>query len=284
MAKRDNILEGLAWAGISEDARVARISALLVRELSKHHQEHTKTRVKEAVRNTSPPYGRGKAICKAVEKEYRRQAPIYQERFAEQAAWNAQQEHLAKRSTRINRAYAGAFARPPHKPSQSFSGTWDQHEERLAWVQQEQDRDKGDDCIALTHQDGYVVALVLSQNSQDGPHIATRLKSGPIVRTYIRTKGWDWREAPEDLVEAAVLLGGPKVRCAIAKGKRVKTDWIERCSFIYHDGSDHHRPKVERVPWSISILKETETRWGTETRPHPAILDHGQIIMVEDED
>ena len=88
-----NILDGLAWAGISEQARVARISAGLVKELSQHDDGHTKTRVKDAVRATSPPHGRGKAITEAVSIEYLRQAPIYQKRQADQAAWATYVSH-----------------------------------------------------------------------------------------------------------------------------------------------------------------------------------------------
>ena len=80
MGQKANVLDALAWAGVSESARVARIAAKLVRELHQYKDEHTKTRIKDAVKATSPPYGRGKYIIAAVDAEYQRQLPIYKER------------------------------------------------------------------------------------------------------------------------------------------------------------------------------------------------------------
>lgn len=251
MAKRELILDGLAWAGISEKARIAKICAKLVRSASSHNQ----TEVKEAIRNTSPPYGRAKHIFAAIwgddgeTGELTRQREIYNRRWKDRTDWENWLKNESKLSTRLNKAYASAFSRPRHLPYRHFPGGWSDYEGRRAWEDQERERDKGDDCIALTHQDGHVVALCVSENGKDHVFIATRLKSGPITKSYIKAK---WGSAPRDLVEAAVNLGGPKVRSAIAKGKRVKTDWINRRSFIYHDGSDHEAPKIEMVEWTIA--------------------------------
>jgi hypothetical protein len=132
MAKREAILDGLAWAGISEAARVARISAGLVREIGDTARSHTKTRVKEAVRDTSPPYGRGKAIYEAVEEEYRRQKPIYRARLRDHTAWERRRKFLSKLSTRINAAYAFRFGRPLYQKRQHFRGDWRDREARDA--------------------------------------------------------------------------------------------------------------------------------------------------------
>ena len=103
MAVRDSILDGLAWASLTEQARVSRVSAELVRSLPLHSAEHTKTDVKTAVRNTSPPYGRAKYVNKAVAVEYLRQLPIYRERQEQQAAWEKYQKYMAKRVFDISR-------------------------------------------------------------------------------------------------------------------------------------------------------------------------------------
>lgn len=285
MAKREAILDGLAWAGITEQARVARISALLVRELTptgshwNRKVEHTKTRVREAVRDTSPPYGRGKAICEAVEQEYRRQLPTYAERLDNKEKWEKWLEHQAKLSTRRNRAYAFRFDRPMFEPCRDYPKAddygddydWDAHHK---WHEEENERDKGDRCIGLTHWNGYTVALVSFINEDNLPHIATRKVRGPVVRTYLR-------DEPENLVEAAVSLGGPKVKAAMAVGKKVVTDWAGRRSFIHHEGQDHVRPHVEEVPWLAAVIEENKNRWGyTEYEGLPVIV-HGETVTPD---
>lgn len=271
MGQREFVLDGLAWAGLSEDARVARLAAMLVRQESAPH--HTQTHIKDAIRGTAPPYGRQKYIFAklygekgdedgngAVEGEILRQYKIYAERKAEQDEFEAYLRHMSKRSTRLNMAYAGAFSRPPYEPSRSCPKeiAWNyamghDHPNRdrmTAWQKGENARDKGDKCLGITHQDGHVVALVSHENMTERCHIAVRLKKGEITRTYLR-------DDCEDLVQAAVSLGGPKVRAAISKGKRVRTDWAGRRSFIYHDGSDHEEPKVEEVPWQAMRYEDT---------------------------
>jgi hypothetical protein len=254
MAVRDKILDGLAWASLSEPARVARISIALVKELGTYTREHTKTRVKEAVRNTSPPYGRAKFVVEAVEKEYRRQLPIHRERQERHKAWKDYLTHMAKRSTRLNNAYAASFSRPPYMASRSYPGEYSDWDARRDWEEAERARDKGDECTGMTHQDGYVVALVSSESGATKWHIATRLKSGPIVKTYLRanlTSG-----GPQNLAEAAVSLGGPKVKAALARGKKVVTDWIGRKTYIHHEGQDHHAHGVETLNWRIVTYVE----------------------------
>lgn len=256
MANRGLVLDGLAWAGFTEKARIAKIAAKLVREA--RGGGFTKTIVKEAVKNTSPPYGRGKAIFEAlwgtadaVGGEIVRQKAIYDARQEEQAAWRNYLDHKAKRTTRINDAYASAFERPTYLSLQNYKGGWGDYDARQAWEDGERRRDKGEDCTALTHQDGFVVCLLVSEKETRRPHIASRLKRGEVVRTYLRSRSEPW-----NLVEAAVSLGGPKVKAALARGKRVKTDWIGRCARIYHDGSDHVEPMVEEIPWRTAEARE----------------------------
>lgn len=253
MAKRDRILDGLAWAGLSERARIARIANQLVQNgTNSYRGSLTQTEVKEAVRNTSPPYGRAKHIFRALwgddnDGEIARQREVHDRRqkaASDHKRWLADE---AKLETRLNKAYAAAFERPRLRPYEHYPGGWRDYDERMAWEDKERARDKGDDCIALTHQDGHVVALCVAENGSDDVFIATRYRTGPVTKTYITH---DWGEQPKNLVEAAVLLGGPKVRAAIARGKRVKTDWINQRSFVYHDGSDHEAPKTELVEWN----------------------------------
>ena len=133
--KEENILDALAWADFTEKARIAIISSNLARESG----DHTKTYIKEKVRETCPPYGRGKAITEAVEREWTRQRPIYVARQQEQAAWKAYLEDRATRETRLNAAYAAAFKRPLWEPSRRNPIPWgsDNWDERNAWEEQE---------------------------------------------------------------------------------------------------------------------------------------------------
>lgn len=286
MAQRANILDGLAWASLTEQARVARVSAQLVRECGQYNRDHTKTRVKDAVRNTSPPYGRAKFIVEAVEAEYRRQLPIYQERQERHNAWRQYQEDTAKRATRLNNAYAAAFGRPRYFPRQQYVSPWSQkiysesyYEAQEAFAKSEQARDVGDECIAITHQNGYVVALVESENGTTRFHIATRLKHGPIVRTYLRTGAYN--NQAQNLVAAAVSLGGTKAKAAFAKGKQVDTDWVGRRTFIHHDGRDHVYAHVEEIPWRVVVYEVTLTGnipGDTWPRPGPYIVLGDDIV------
>ena len=278
MADRSKILDGLTWAGISEEARIARISAKLVRRLSRYTTTHTKTDVKKAVRETSPPYGRGKAITEAVEREYRRQFPIYMERTEAKEAWAEYLKHIAKRSTRLNLAYAAAFDRVPWEPSRKNPhpyGDWDQ---RCAWDQEERERDKGDQCIGLTHQDGHVVCLMSHEKGHSQYHIATRYKKGEIVRTYLRT------DDASNLAEAAISLGGPKVKAALSIGKKVVTDWIGRRTFIHHEGQDHQGHSVEQLPWRTVSFREDKSGYYHRIVSADALLVNGEIIPDEDGD
>jgi len=275
------ILDGLAWAGISEPARIARISARLVRQLGTYRSEHTKSDVKEAVRGTSPPYGRGKAIYEAVEVEYRRQLPIFAARKERHEAWENYQEHIAKRETRINHAYAAAFDRPVWEPARKnpYSYGDDQY---YSWNEEEQKRDKGDDCIGLTHQGGHVVCLVQHENGITAWNIATRHKRGPIVRTYLRCNLGGRTGQPQNLVEAAISLGGPKVRSALAKGKKVVTDWAGRRTFIHHEGQDHEKVWVEELPWRAVVFIEEPTGYnGSMVRRAKAALIHGDAVTLD---
>lgn len=253
MADKNNILDGLAWAGITEEARVARVSSDLVSKLNHYTKTHTRTAIKEAVRATAPPYGRGKYITEAVEVEYLRQAPIHLERRRKHDEWKKWLDNEALISTRLNRAYAGTFRRPMYSDRNTTPEgyyDWD-YSKRRDWDKAERERDKGDNCIGIAHQGDYVVALLSSRDSKDGNYIATR-RRGEDEITYTKIEGYDRWESPRNLAEAALMLGGPKVRHAIARGKRVKTDWVARRSFIHHDGSDHEEPKVEEVAWVTS--------------------------------
>lgn len=297
MSQRENVLDGLAWAGISEEARVARLAAQLVREQS--GKNHTQTHIKDTIRNTAPPYGRAKYIFNKLFGrpakdndpgeigEIERQYDIWIARQRKKNDWERYLQHQARRSTRLNNAYAAAFDRPPYEPNRDvpkeIKWTWcmghehPNREKEAAWQREENERDKGDVCLAITHQNDYTVALVQSENTNTSYHIATRLKRGPIVRTYLR-------ESCDDLPQAVVSLGGPKVRAAIAKGKRVKTDWVGRRSFIYHDGSDHEQPKVEEVPWLACryIEEEVTVGFGTRTRrSRQNLIVHGKSETVD---
>lgn len=286
MADETTVLDGLAWAGITEEARVARLAAMLVRQASAPN--HTQSHIKDTIRGTAPPYGRAKYIFeklygdKTTPGEIERQFEIYIARKRAHDDFEAYLEHMSTRSTRLNKAYASRFDRPMYEPKRACPTPWDwtmEHDHphrdlQTAWNNREAERDKGDTCLAITHQDGYTVALVEKVNMTEQHHIAVRLRKGPIVRTSLR-------EECHNLVEAAVSLGGPRVRAALAKGKRVKTDWVGRRSFIYHDGSDHEEPKVEEVSWLAReyTFKVNKHPWGvTHDREHHKVIVHGEHV------
>ena len=273
MGQKANVLDALAWAGISESARVAKIAAGLVRELPDYQAEHTKIRVKDAVKATSPPYGRGKYIIAAVDVEYQRQLPIYKERKDKHDAWDKYQKHIVKRPTRINSAYATAFDRP------QFNALQANYPCRQPSNKEKGVRDVGDRCLALTHQGNHVVALLTSKNGQDGFHVATRLKRGNITRTYLRGVGGDCGQGPQNLIDALVSLGGPRVKAALAIGKQVETDWVGRRSFIHHDGRDHQAVGVEEISWRARMFEEVTGYHGrTNLSPYPVIV-HGESVV-----
>jgi hypothetical protein len=93
---------------------------------------------------------------------------------------------------------------------------------------------------------------------------------------------------PSNLVEAAVALGGPKVRAALAKGKKVVTDWSGRRTFIHHEGQDHVHPCVEEIPWLVATVEESPpNRWGYRSSvlvPAEAYGDHITPVYVDDEE
>jgi hypothetical protein len=269
MVKEELVLDGLAWAGVSEKARVARISSGLVRELGRYLTVHTQTRIKQAIRVTLPPHGRGKAIFEAVSKEYLRQAVIFRARKEAHDNWAAWQEKEAKLDTRLNRAYACRFARPIYATRCSWVGQWDDPE-RTEFNKRETARDIGDNCIALTHWNDHAVALVTSTGDIERHHIAVR-QWGMITRTYLR------HNRSKNLVEAAVSLGGPKVKTALSKGKRVVTDWVDRRSFIHHDGSDHIPVGIEEIPW-LAVVNEGGEGWHLKW---DRVLIHGDTITPD---
>lgn len=247
MANRDKILDGLAWAGISEAARVAKIAAILVKE---QLGTYTKTRIKDAVKDTSPPYGRGKAICEQVTVELERQLKIHNPRREARIDFTAWLAHRAKPATRLNDAYAFRFDRPTYDPYHFYPGSYtDDWNIRQAYDETETGRDKGDECIAITHWQEHVVALVETINGDTKWHIATRLHTGDIVRTYLRS-------CPTDLAQVAISLGGPKVKAAYARGIRVTTDWVARKTTV------HYTDRREIVlPWR-SVRWETRNNNG----------------------
>jgi hypothetical protein len=271
MAVREMILDGLAWAGVSEPVRVAKISAMLVREEADSYGKLTKTRIKEAVRNTSPPYGRGKAICEQVTKEVERQRVIYTRRQDAQNEFRNFKSFRAQLDTRLNYAYAHAFGRPPYKPYSSYPGPWsDPYERRQEWDEKERVRDKGDECLAITHWQEHVVCLVNGCNDDRRQHIATRLRHGKIVRTYLRDES-------EDLVQAAISLGGPKVRSAYALGIRVTTDWVGRTTTVHYTDR-----KEVTLPWQAARYEERTNSHGYEHVYEVPVLINGQD-MLDDE-
>ena len=254
------VLDGLAWAGMPERARVAKIAAMLIRKAD--GDPINQTDVRHAVRETSPPYGRAKYVFQALigvndagERwvgEIEAQKAVYSKRQYLRKELGKREAYRALREARLNYAYAARFDRPAHAlgPMLPFEDKWDWsmgHDDPARqrnddWHRKERARDKGDECRGLTHQGDHVVCLVTSVNVREVHCIKTRCGQGEIVTTYLRDRA-------ENLAEAAVSLGGPKVLAAIARGKRVKTDWVGRRSFIYHDGSDHENPKVEEIPW-----------------------------------
>jgi hypothetical protein len=270
MAVREKILDGLAWAGISEAARVAKISALLVREENGSYGRLTKTRIKEAVRDTSPPYGRGKIVCEKVEAETKRQGEIYKKRQSAQEEFQSWLRFRAKMGTRLNYAYAHTFERPPHVPYQSYPGEWSDHYDiRNKWDEEERDRDKGEECHAITHWQRHVVCLTTDVN---GRHIiSTRLNKGEIVQTFLR-------DDSEDLVQAAISLGGPKVRAAYPQGIRVTTDWVGRTSTV------HYIDRAEvMLPWQAATYEVRQNKHGYDSIFQQPVLISGKSV-VDDED
>ncbi len=257
-------LDGLAWVGVKEKDRVAKLAAQLVRSDS---YKLTQTEIKDAIRATVPPYGRANHIFKALhgpDGEIERQRALYELRREKHLEWERYLTFHGKVSNRRNYAYAAAFSRPPREMTRRNPHKWGwadgaDHPNRLlkhAWDQAESERDKGDTCKGLTHQDGYVVALVADTNGDHSynSRVALRLKKGPITGYYLQGR-------VQNLAEAALSLGGPRVVAAIAKGKRVRTDWVGSRSYIYHDGSDHETPKVEEVRWQIAIRSADDRRW-----------------------
>lgn len=286
MARREKILDGLAWASLSEPARIARIAAQLVREnVGSYAPKLTKSRVKEVIRDTSPPYGRGKAIFESLwgddgtDGEIGRQLAIYQDRKERHDAWSKHQKHISKRSTRVNRAYAYAFGRPQYSPRRHWNGAWNDYDARRAFEEVEDKRDVGDQCIALIHLDDHVVALVSSENEGESWHIAVRT-NGAIIRTYLRCNLSGPRTWPKNFAEAAVSLGGPKVKAALALGKKVVTDWAGRRTFIHHEGQDHHHAHVEELPWRIVIYQDRPGYGGSTVSFAVAALIHGDELTL----
>lgn len=263
MAKAEHILDGLAWAGLKESARVARLAAQIIRNnVTGYRGDRTQSIVKEEIRKTAPPYGRSKHIFKALwgtddNGEIARQEEIHNRRQTAQREWEQYQKRQSQLDTRLNNAYAAAFDRPSYCPRRSYQGGWMDYDARREFDEKERARDKGDECIGITHQGEHVVALVISENEDARPHIAVRRKRGGITRTYIRCVRY---EQPRNLAEAALMLGGNKAKAALAKGKRVETDWVGRRTLIHHDGSDHEEPKIEEVPWEVRICEEVQAK------------------------
>lgn len=265
MANRELILDGLAWAFIEEPVRVAIISAMLVREPG----SLTKTRIKEAVKDTSPPYGRGKAICELVETETYRQKRIYDQRQEQQGMFRERQERKARMDTRLNDVFANVFDREPcnpgcHRPSDYYSMTY---EARQAWDKREEEEDRGERCQAITHWKEHVVALSTDARNHRRS-ITTRLRKGEIVKTFLRSDC-------KDLVQAAISLGGPKVRAAFGRGIRVTTDWVGRKTTI------HYIDKREvELPWRSCKFVETVGDYGPVEQLVPTLIQ-GSVEVID---
>jgi hypothetical protein len=240
MANEETILDGLAWTQIKEPARVAKISAGLVRTTTSYSRTITKTSIQEAVKATMPPHGRGKAICEAVGIEVQRQLPIWSKRQQDQRDFDHYLADKASHATRLNDTYAARFGRPTRNPVKGFPGGYNEFEARQAWDKKEADRDKGDTCIGLLiYEDVHTVALLTSADRLPGNNyiaVRSRLGGEPVYTPL--------REQCGHFVDAAISLGGPQVRSALSQGYPVLTDWTGRRSIItYPDGK-----KVE-LPW-----------------------------------
>lgn len=142
MGQREMVLDGLAWAGMPEQARVAKLAAKLVRQSGAPN--HTQAHVKEVIRNTAPPYGRAKYIFEkvygkkvktddgeiVVGSELNRQYAIFAERRNKHNEWAEWLAFRAEHSTRLNYAYASTFSRPVYElhrsapPRFSGHGAW----------------------------------------------------------------------------------------------------------------------------------------------------------------
>jgi hypothetical protein len=278
MNKEEVVLDALAWAGISETARIARIANKLTRGTNRYCTTVTKTAIAEAVRVTIPPYGRGKAICEGVAKEIERQHPIYAKRHDAQEAWERYLAHMAEMSVRINNAYASRFGRPTFSPATSYQGHPNEQpygggsywEASQAHQEAESKRDKGDSCVAfLIYQEVYAVALLRSANNLPGSnYVAVRNRlSGEAVYTALRV-------SCEHFVDAVLSLGGPKVRSALAQGLQVCTDWVGRRSVI-----THREGKTETLPW-LSERHTQTSQWHTDTEP-TVLLGEEETLVVE---
>lgn len=246
MAQAEAVLDALVWAQYKEPARVAKIAAKLVRNVAGRHNPITKAAIADAVRETMPPHGRGKAIVEAVTVEYARQLVIWQKRQEQHHARARYKERYVDKIDgrlhyALNAAYASRFGRPVFLPSIDCPYQW-ADVRREAWLAVERDRDKGDKCIGLMlFQDTVVVALLASVHAGatrgGGYHIATIDRDGgsPIYTAL--------QSNCEDFSQAAICLGGPQVRGAFTRGIPAFTDWRGRRTII------HYPNKSVELPW-----------------------------------
>lgn len=268
------ILDALAWASLSDQARIARLASKLVGLTGGPYGGRlTKSLIEHTVRGTKPPHGRGKLIIEGVTKEIDRQLPIWRKRRDEKEEWERYQARMAERATRLNLAYAARFDRPPYEPHRPNPYSYNEYDAQVAWQRQESERDKGDRCIGLLiYKRDYIVALLSSVSKMEGAYyIAVRNRhGGDVVYTALR-------QGCEHFVDAIVSLGGNEVRWAMARGHRVDVDWVAR------NISVHYQNKTRILPWRTLDYVQNPSLPGF-WQPHDALVIDGEVVRVEDED
>jgi hypothetical protein len=254
--QRTETMDGLAWASLSETATIARVASLMVRKHNKHDYP-TKKEFQKAISDTVPPRGRCGPMLEPLETEYKRQRAIYWDRQEKKKAWDEYLATIAKRETRINLAYAGAYGRPVHWGVRHNPYAWEDREKRHKWDLEEKERHKGDDCRLLVIGDGCIVAVLWSvtpdkadSDEVNKPQIKVKyLPSGRVFTTLIRDR-------PDDFGELFSSLGGYAVTGALAHSKHVEIDWKGRRFTVHEkDGSTHD------VPWQARKYVGTEDTW-----------------------
>lgn len=272
MEKEAVVLDALVWAQLTETARTARIAASIVKgHISRYCTTVTKRLVSDRVKETCPPFGRGKHIIEATVAEVDRQAKIHLDRQAKRKEWEDYCESQRRLDTRLNKAYASRFGRPPFHPYRRREGPYNYDEER-EWDRLEELRDKGDRCVAITIYCDHTVALITDVFGAHGEaYIAVVPRTGGTpVYTAIRSRA-------SNFVEAAIELGGPKVASAFIRGISVTTDWVGRRSTIHYPDGDLE------LPWRSVRFNVTKNEWNHDVVEHTRTLIRG-ITEVDEPD
>jgi hypothetical protein len=254
--KKIDMLDALAWASLSEPATIARLTNLLVRDCSEHSYPTQKTFI-EAIRSTSPPRGRAGPMLKLVETEFARQRPIFWKRKHEQDNWAAYLAEIQTRKYRINAAYAGVHQRPVYTGRRNNPLPYSApYEERQKWENDENKRDKGDECHSIIIHQSCIVSLMASNNESNKPHLKVRyIGSGRTLTTFLRDR-------VSDFGNLWTTLGGRPVLGALAHGKRVEIDYPGRRFIIHHDDGETHT-----APWLAVRYEKTDGGWREDEKP-----------------